>query len=618
MYNFIAVVSGSTHTAALPAATALRDSLRQQPQKWRPIINSDTLAVYSQTSFDPAMRTYLLPENNGVVLGRLFRNGCAAQPIDPAEICPTTTLRSGGARLLAQYWGSYVAILRSHEDQTVLVCRDCSGKMPCYYLEISGLYVFFSDIRDLEAMGLQFTINSRYLAAFILHHPLHVRETGLRQVSELLAGDCVALTPKGVSHSGLWNPLELVDAPPVDNYSHAKSEMIAITEQVIQCWASIYDGILLSLSGGLDSAIVLGCLKRMGAADRVVCVNEYMENTRDDERQYARSAAKMANVRLIELARNCDAALFVEKLRNAPADPNPYVTTGFRLLSADGFQAIAAQFGCNSVWTGQGGDHVFLQIRDTHPAADYLMKHWFPSRLPAVLYETARLSGHSVWSTLRHAIQCRWRNGYDTPVPFKFSGENLVNQSALCDVPPGYATPQWHVTNSRVPPGKLTQIDIFSDLLNRHKPLIDHLPYECHPLISQPLLELSLRIPTYHLVRGGRQRAMARDAFADRVPACILRREDKGGILDQSRVLLRGCADLLRDLLLDGALVSLGIVNRQTLERLIVSEETYKPAEIFSLAGCIAAEMWATHWINQTATRVSAGYDGPNLARGTI
>jgi hypothetical protein len=89
---------------------------------------------------------------------------------------------------------------------------------------------------------------------------------------------------------------------------------------------------------------------------------------------------------------------------------------------------------------------------------------------------------------------------------------------------------------------------------------------------------------------------MARAAFADRLPLCVLNREDKGSTIDQTRLLIRGSGNLLREILLNGTLVSLGILDRASLERIIVTQETYRPTEIFALLGCIAVEKWATHW----------------------
>src|SRR3546814_15687375 len=57
------------------------------------------------------------------------------------------------------------------------------------------------------------------------------------------------------------------------------------------------------------------------------------------------------------------------------------------------------------------------------------------------------------------------------------------------------------------------------------------------PLLSQPIVELCLSIPTWQWVRGGRDRAVARAAVADLLPALIAQRRTKGG---QTGFLRRG------------------------------------------------------------------------------
>jgi asparagine synthase (glutamine-hydrolysing) len=482
-----------------------------------------------------------------------------------------------------------------------LVIRDCSGKLPCYYLKVFSLYVFFADIRDIQPLGLRFTLNTDYLALYIFQHPLHVRETGLREVSALLAGDSVSISPAGTSHQCLWDPRSISRDNVINDYTRAESELTSVTEEVIYSWGSLYDRILLRLSGGLDSAIVLGCLKRLKCADRVVCVNEYATGT-DDERMYAREAAETAGVPLIELPRVSDPAVFVHTIRRIPPDPTPDISKTVRMAALDSLNELAQNNHCDTVWTGQGGDHVFMALATAYPAVDFVMQHCLPLQLPSVLYDSAILSRQSIWSVLGQVLRYTWPRRTVPPSPFDYSGVTLMSKAAVAGIAEKSTTTPWRIGTGRFPPGKQTQIDLFFDLLNRHKPLMTlECPYECHPLISQPLLELSLRIPTYHLLRGGQQRAMARAAFADRIPLCIRTRDDKGSTRDQIRALIRGSGEMLRETLLEGKLVSLGILDRRSLERIIVTQETYKPTDVFALLGCIAIEMWATHWTTNTA-----------------
>jgi hypothetical protein len=119
---------------------------------------------------------------------------------------------------------------------------------------------------------------------------------------------------------------------------------------------------------------------------------------------------------------------------------------------------------------------------------------------------------------------------------------------------------------SDLPPGKRWQIGLLARLLHRHRP-VPELQYASkrHPLFSQPLVELCLRIPLYTLLRGGGDRALERAAFRDVVPAPIIRRENKGTVAISAMSKIRECLPFLRELVLGGVLVRERIIDRRRL-----------------------------------------------------
>ena len=78
---------------------------------------------------------------------------------------------------------------------------------------------------------------------------------------------------------------------------------------VVHAWASCYDHMLLSLSGGLDSSIVLACLKDAPSRPRVTCFHYYPLGADLDERAYARAAAAKAGLELLERPRDSSFSL---------------------------------------------------------------------------------------------------------------------------------------------------------------------------------------------------------------------------------------------------------------------------------------------------------------------
>jgi asparagine synthase (glutamine-hydrolysing) len=92
-------------------------------------------------------------------------------------------------------------------------------------------------------------------------------------------------------------------------------------------------------------------------------------------------------------------------------------------------------------------------------------------------------------------------------------------------------------------------------------------PARLSPLLSQPLVELCLRIPTYVHCSDGWDRRVERLAFADDIPQEIATRRSKGGQASFSNEVLAHNRSFVKELLLDGELVRNGIVVRPRLEQ---------------------------------------------------
>jgi len=116
------------------------------------------------------------------------------------------------------------------------------------------------------------------------------------------------------------------------------------------------------------------------------------------------------------------------------------------------------------------------------------------------------------------------------------------------------------------------------------------------PLNAQPAIELFLRIPIHVHAEGGRDRGLARRAFAREVPAPILQRlwKDRAPGF-HSELLLRNL-DLVRELFLDGVLVREGLLDRAAVEAALAAgpaKTEVLPVEIYRH---LDVEIWARYW----------------------
>lgn len=177
MHHYIALLWNAKNSGASHQAVRLRKVVESLSTGWKSIITEQGLAVYDGPRADRGMQTYILPDKDGVIIGRLFStdNGLTT----PSLAIPSARKieETAGACLLRHYWGNYIALLHSPECDKAYVIRDCSGHIPCYYTEQEGVYIFFASLADVSCLGIKFTVNDRYLAQSILQHPLHVRRS---------------------------------------------------------------------------------------------------------------------------------------------------------------------------------------------------------------------------------------------------------------------------------------------------------------------------------------------------------------------------------------------------------------------------------------------------------
>jgi asparagine synthase (glutamine-hydrolysing) len=117
------------------------------------------------------------------------------------------------------------------------------------------------------------------------------------------------------------------------------------------------------------------------------------------------------------------------------------------------------------------------------------------------------------------------------------------------------------------------------------------------PLYAQPAIELFLRIPIHVHAERGHDRGLARRAFAREVPEGILRREWKDRAPGFHSEVLQRNLDFIRELFLDGVLVSEGLLDRTAVEAALApgpAKTAVLPVEIYRH---LDVEIWARYWM---------------------
>ena len=609
MERYLAVVWNGGNPAACEQANQLLS--QRVLTDWRCALSVPGLSVFLSSRQNCHLSSCTLPDSSGFLVGTVFSADVSrprAPVVDELATSKPFLVSDPLTAFTKKYWGRYVAFFRNHSGTRTQVLRDCSGHVPCYRLDLDQVQIFASQVEDLKcANAVNLAVDWQYIAAFLCNSHLQTRRTALVNVSEVLAGEAVDFHNGGIRQYCAWAPTRIVRDCATITYEDARAQLRETVQFCIDCLALDLRRIVLRLSGGLDSAIVLGSLMRTTARPNVTCVHDFTGNPDDDERPYARLAAASAKFPLLELPRPSLAAMFNSQLAAAQVFAIPNVQALFSNFAL-GQSAAIADTNADAIWTGEGGDHLFMQAHTPLAAADHFrLIGCRPSLLRAI-----RDSAHLSREPYLHVLWSAWRLGRDGSkwtVHDKLERTNtaFVNVEAIPSPLDLISRHAWTDDFADVPSGKQLQIFLLSEILNRGRWQTGTSGIaETHPLVSQPIIELCLRIPTYELLRGGRQRALARDAFADRVPAEILAREDKGDTAQYIFESIRSNARFFRETILNGALARERLINRRAVESLLVEQQSFRPEHLWPILACAATELWLRHWWDVTSSARAA------------
>lgn len=600
MFRYIALAWDAAQPAVSEAARSLTRTLLDA-HPWQTALRQPGLVALFANARANTDMAYALPGDRGVVLGRLFRRDDDSELPSPVDVLDEQAseriIRTTGRELVQRYWGRYVAILVNPQTRGVSILRDPLGTLPCFHTDFEGVHLYFSCIDDAVCGGVPpFSINWDYIAAQTAQYALECRATALKEVSQVLGGECFDLCNGEIlARTLLWNPHEIAASDAIEDRTIAAATLRRIVRLCVRSWASCYARSLIELSGGLDSSIVLSCLPNDSQSPDVVCINYFSPGSDTDERSYARLAAAAAGRELIEHER--DPGFQLERILGMALTPKPtfYLESlEYSRLEAD----IARARGATAILTGTGGDQIFHQSQSVLPAVDYARKYGLRTSLVSVAFDSARLARVTLWTALRVAL----RDGLLRRSTSRHS--DLDNIQTLVDAEiidrlrhdERFLHPMLKHPSS-TPPGKFRQLAAFLFTVEYRDPFgHDDDPDRVNPLLSQPLIELCLRIPTYTLTNGGWDRALARQAFSGDLPAGIARRRSKGSNGDHYEAILLRNLPFVRSMLLDGALMKERLLDSAKLEKVLSDRPTRIASQACELHTYLGMEAWARRW----------------------
>ena len=595
---------------------ALRRGMAAAVDRWRVVLDqSNCLAACVEDIYHQGF-SVPLHQASGVILGLIFRSakhprGCGERPLlaltrdESIEI-----VRSAGRVLIEHYWGHYVALVRIGANGRFVVLRSPVSPLPCFQRRWNATNVFFSHVPDcLDLIPGGLSLNWDCLTAQVVGNDYLTSETGLREVTAVDCGSAVVCGDGAPRTSPYWDPRSFLEHRSIDEFPHAVEAVRSATDYCVAALSSVHERLLVKVSGGLDSSIVLDSLNRAAHAPTLHAVNYYSPGS-GDERVYARCMAQNVSMPLMEIARNDAVDLRCFQHCNLTARP----VLNFSAADSETQNiALARELGATALVDGELGDNVF----GAYPGPGALLEcgKGLPAarkRLSAAL-DYAALTRQSLWRTVRlsycesrdvarnpdfvaaHDLRRRYGNDVASSM-FLASVEAQAHGGQLGD---RFVHP-WLKDSRRLAPGSHPLIFGLIAVTSTayHSPFsLPGDPPGISPLVGQPLVECSLRIPSHLHIHQGQDRAVARTAFARGLPDMIIQRGlGKGGPTQWIRDIVANNTAFFREFLGDGILVKRGLIDRQKLETLLTPGVARSAALTGDLIAKTYVEAWLRNW----------------------
>jgi len=530
--------------------------------------------------------------DGGIVVGTVFEGLFPARSISRLEQRHVATIgETRGRSLHTDMWGGFVAFLRSCSDGEVRVVRDASLACPIYFAMLGPCVVTATRVRDLELLGAaKPAIDLAYLAGHLQIRGFRFHRTALVGIEELCPGEHLVIANGGARCEQGWSPWSFAarSAQITDRYEAAEM-LAAAVDSATSAWVSRYHHVLLGVSGGLDSSIVAASLDQTETGLTLLNLLS-VEGSLGDERHYA-SALGRGLGRKISHATESIANIDLRR-SDAAHLPRP-ISRAFSQSGSCNVGELAEAVGADVVFSGGGGDNVFCFIQSSAPVADRILSHAGPFEFGESVRDVSALSGAGAFTVARSAVRRLQRRhpAYMWKPDFSFLHDSY--RAAAFDV----SCHPWLVPSKERLPGKLEHIGLLVTVSN----FTEGFGYErkfpvIYPLLSQPVVELCLRIPSWMWCRGGVNRAVARDAFRSRLPLEIIERTTKGSFDRLAIELIEQQGHEIEDLLCGGFLAHAGVLRTEEIHGALREPTGYDDLTWARILAFVDVEAWCRSW----------------------
>jgi asparagine synthase (glutamine-hydrolysing) len=523
----------------------------------------------------------------GTILGILFAKGSGAR----LRALPARAPVHRGAETLAAWlsrecWGAYLAILADPEAGRFCVFPDPSGLLPVYRTQ-SGSHILFSPDPSLfrEAGIASPGVGWKALHSFLGRPELRQQTSCLEGVSELTPGALAAVREGCPPALPIWRPDDFMPVGAIATFDELAEALRNLAVTTIGAWATLWGRVAVAASGGVDSSFICAALARGG--HDFDCITLATADPSGDESVFVRQLAEHLSVRAI--AATYDLAQ-VDLFRPASLGLTRPSRKAFMSALDLALREAGDELGADTVFDGNGGDNLFCYLHSAAPVVDRLRAEGpGPAALETFL-DVCRLTGCDIPAMARAALRRLMRPPGIALWPL--DGRLLAD---LLDAPLQPLTPWLEIGLGRFS-GKRDHLALIMRAQNHVHGLPARSPQRFSVLMSQPLVEFCLAVPTWLWCKGGINRSLARAAFASDLPSSIVARTSKSGPDSFIRRMFAANQPLIREMLLDGLLMRHGVLDRTATEKALSIDALSGDSMVYRLLDLAEAESWARSW----------------------